>query len=138
MPANRRQSAEQRDGDLLAGDALGKALLPGVRVIPDAGAAAGHQALPAEAAATARSAPLPRATPTPLVNGPPEGETEERDKGGCWKAGGQRGDCFLPIFSSSLPPILPSCTDLSGPARGSAASLIAPSQASRGRETPWS
>lgn len=83
MPGNRRQPAEQRDGDLLAGDALVKALLPGVRVTPDRGAAAGHQALPEEAAATARSARLPRATPPPLVNGPPEGETEERDKGGC-------------------------------------------------------
>lgn len=102
LPGNCRQSAEQSDGDLLAGDALDKVLLPGVRVIPDPTAAAGHQALPAEAAAAASSARLPRSIP-PLVNGPPEGKTEEGGKGGCWKTGGRRGDCFLPFLPSFYP-----------------------------------
>lgn len=59
------------DGVLLARDALGAALVPGLRVLPGPGVASGHQALLAEAAAAARPVPFPRA-PHPLVLRAPE------------------------------------------------------------------
>lgn len=84
----------RRDGALLAGDALGAVLLPGLRVLPGPGAAAGHQALPTEAAVAARSAVLPRA-PHALVLRPPEGRGGMGE--GCWNPRGQRA---APIPSS--------------------------------------
>lgn len=132
LPGNCLQSAEQSDGDLLAGDALDKALLPVVRVIPDSSAAAGHQALPAEAAAAASSAPFPGSIPS-LVNGQPEGKTEERAKE---DAGNQAGREVIASFSSSHPSILH--RSLWPTLWLSTSFPFAPSQPYRGRETPWS
>lgn len=90
--------AAQSDGVLLAGDALGEAPPPGAGVLLGPGAAAGCQALPAEAAAAPRPAPLPLA-PEPLVLRAPEGrEMEGRGEGGCWKAAGRAAAAS---FSSS-------------------------------------
>ena len=100
------------DGVRLAGEVLGEALLPGVRVLPDSGAAAGHQGLRAEAAAAARSARLPWPGPS-LVQREPEG----RRKGGAKEdAGNPAGREAALSFPFS---ILPCRTDLSGPACGS-------------------
>lgn len=91
------------DGVLLAGDALGAALVPGLRVLLGPGAAAGHQALPAEAAAAARPVPFPRA-PHPLVLRAPEGNVREgRRKMLPREPGEQRGGCFLSLLPSLRP-----------------------------------
>lgn len=134
-PRVRARPAWCGDGVVLAGDALGAALVPGLRLLPGPGAAAGHQALPAEAAAAARPVPLPRA-PHPLVLRAPEGTGREglrrmlprRPAGGRW--GG---------LSPPFPLSVASCTDLSGPAWGSGHlsmnSGLAPSQRCREKAT---
>lgn len=91
------------DGALLAGDALGAALVPGLRVLPGPGAAAGHQALPAEAAAAARPVPFPRA-PHPLVLRAPEGNGREGRKRMLPREPGERrGGCLRPFLPSLRP-----------------------------------
>lgn len=103
-----RQSSAQSDG-VLAGDALGAALSPGVCVLPGPGAATGHQALLEEAEAAERSARLPRARCI-LVHRAPEG----RWKGGAKEsAGNLAGREAAVSFPSSYPsiiyrPLLPS------------------------------
>ena len=100
------------DGVRLAGEVLGEALLPGVRVLPDPGAAASHQVLRAEAAAAARSARLPWPSPS-LVQREPEGRRKGGVKEGAGNPAGREAALSFP-FS-----ILPCRTDLSGPACGS-------------------
>lgn len=104
LPAIR---AAQSDGVLLARDALGKALLPGVGVLLGLGAAAGHQAFAAEAPAASRPAPLPHAS-HPLALRAPEGrETEGRGGGGCWKPGNLETRRAEKQLLPLLPPIPP-------------------------------
>lgn len=128
--------AAQSDGVLLAGDALGEAPPPGAGVLLGPGAAAGCQALPAEAAAAPRPAPLPLA-PEPLVLRAPEGREM---KGGVKEDAGKRRaeQRLLP----SLPPVPPSYADLFRPSlRLWASSLVytrVRAQPSREMETPYS
>lgn len=137
MPATR---AARSDGVLLARDALGAALVPGLRVLPGPGVAAGHQALLAAAAAAARPACLPRA-PRPLVLRAPEGNGREGRRRMVPRTPGGRRGGLLPPF----PFIAASCTDLSGPACGSrhlstTLGLLRHSAAEKGKQawSPWS
>lgn len=75
--ACRRFWCARSDGGLLAGNAMGAALIPGVRVLPGPGTPAGHQTLPTEAATAAGPTPLPGAS-HPLVLRAPEGRWEGR------------------------------------------------------------
>lgn len=136
-PATR---AAHSDGVLLARDALGAALVPGLRVLPGPGAAAGHQALLAEAAAAARPVPFPRA-PHPLVLRAPEGKGKEGRRRMLPRIPGGRRGRLLPPF----PFIAASCTDLSGSACGSrhlsiTLGFLPHSAAGKGKQnwSPWS